>query len=87
MQLGFKPRAARAALEEVCAHVGADADVASLVKTALDRERNANAAPDKRRHASRCCAGDHQLGYTRAVAMRPLPQRVPTWAQMRSSLR
>jgi Holliday junction resolvasome RuvABC DNA-binding subunit len=69
MQLGFKARAARAALEEACAHLGADADVALLVKTVLDRERNAKAAPKTSEHthrdAAQAIAG---LGFTRLVA-------------------
>jgi Holliday junction resolvasome RuvABC DNA-binding subunit len=39
MQLRFKARAARAAAEAACAHVGADADVGTLVKAALDIDR------------------------------------------------
>jgi Holliday junction resolvasome RuvABC DNA-binding subunit len=46
MQLGFKARAARAALDEARAHVGGDACVAMLVKTVLDQQR---AAPDPSR--------------------------------------
>jgi Holliday junction resolvasome RuvABC DNA-binding subunit len=75
MQLGFKARAARAALNEVCAHVGADdvasLDVASLVKAVLDLERNAPATPasassdDQRRDAVSALV---QLGYARPIA-------------------
>jgi Holliday junction resolvasome RuvABC DNA-binding subunit len=39
--LGFTARAARAALEEASAHVGADADVPQLVRAALDVSRSA----------------------------------------------
>lgn len=35
MQLGFRPRAARQALDEACAHVGTDATVVALVEQAL----------------------------------------------------
>ena len=35
MQLGFKPRAARQALDAACAHVGTDASVVALVEQAL----------------------------------------------------
>lgn len=35
LQLGFKPRAARQALDAACAHVGTDATVAALVEQAL----------------------------------------------------
>jgi hypothetical protein len=69
MQLGFKARAARSALQEVCAHVGAGADVASLVKAVLDGERDAKPEPatseDMHRDAANAIAG---LGYTRAIA-------------------
>jgi Holliday junction resolvasome RuvABC DNA-binding subunit len=70
MGLGFRARAARAALEEVCAHVGADADVAVLVKAVLDRQRSVQAARptstnDMQRDAIEAIA---TLGYTRSLA-------------------
>ncbi len=46
MQLGFKARAARHALETVSAHVGADADVATLVQAVMKRTRNAELVHD-----------------------------------------
>jgi Holliday junction resolvasome RuvABC DNA-binding subunit len=71
MQLGYKARAARAALDGACAQVGGDADVAMLVKAVLARQR-ANpdrscliADDDVRGDATKALA---QLGYSRAVA-------------------
>jgi Holliday junction resolvasome RuvABC DNA-binding subunit len=69
MQLGFKARAARAALDAACAHVGADADVAMLVKTVLaqhraDRERPTS-EEDLLVDAEKALT---QLGYSRPIA-------------------
>ena len=52
MQLGFKARAARAAVEAACAHVGADADVASIVKAALQRTEPSHTTTSLRRTMS-----------------------------------
>jgi Holliday junction resolvasome RuvABC DNA-binding subunit len=69
MQLGFKARAARAALDAACAYVGADADVAMLVKTVLDQQRadlgRPTSADDLLVDAEQALS---QLGYSRAVA-------------------
>jgi Holliday junction resolvasome RuvABC DNA-binding subunit len=75
-QLGFKARAARAALEQATAHVGTDADVAQLVHAALQLSR-----PDEREitAATRDTVGEDemtklatqalvQLGYPRPIA-------------------
>ncbi|HEY5923235.1 MAG TPA: hypothetical protein VIV11_16260, partial [Kofleriaceae bacterium] len=43
IQLGYKARAARRALEEACAHVGTDADIPTIVKAVLDADRNGGA--------------------------------------------
>jgi len=77
LQLGFKARAARAALEQASAHVGADADVSQLVQAAL--KLNRPDAPEVTASATRDSVGDNemakiatqalvQLGYPRPVA-------------------
>jgi 5-methylcytosine-specific restriction endonuclease McrA len=69
MQLGFKARAARAALDAACAHVGADADVAMLVKAVLDLGREGPLSSvdseDMRRDAMGALVG---LGYSSQTA-------------------
>jgi Holliday junction resolvasome RuvABC DNA-binding subunit len=70
MQLGYKARVARAALNEVCAHVGADTEVAALVKAVLDRERDTlpgSATADDNRRDAACALV--QLGYPRPIAV------------------
>jgi Holliday junction resolvasome RuvABC DNA-binding subunit len=71
MQLGFKARAARAALNAACAHVGSAADVAMLVKAVLDQRRPdldpaySSAETDLRADATQALT---QLGYSRPIA-------------------
>jgi Holliday junction resolvasome RuvABC DNA-binding subunit len=71
MQLGFKARAARAALNAARAHVGSDADVAMLVKAVLAQRRPdldpscSNAETDLRADATQALT---QLGYSRPIA-------------------
>ena len=77
-QLGFKAHAARAALEQASAHVGADADVAQLVRAALELSRPD--APEVTISATRDTVGENemtkmatqalvQLGYPRPIAI------------------
>jgi Holliday junction resolvasome RuvABC DNA-binding subunit len=77
-QLGFKARAARAALEQATAHVGTDADVAQLVHAALQLSRPD--APEVTAAATRDTVGGDemtklatqalvQLGYPRPIAI------------------
>jgi len=69
MQLGFKARAARAVLEEACAHVGADADIPTLVKAALDLSRRSAPREDSSIDVSaQAKQALVQLGYPSAVA-------------------
>ncbi len=65
--LGFTARAARAALEEASAHVGADADVPQLVRAALQVGRSTapNREPEMTKMATQALI---QLGYPRQVA-------------------
>jgi hypothetical protein len=71
MQLGFKARAARTAVDAAYAHAGGDADVAMLVKMVLDQQP---AEPD--RSCSKTADDFHgqatkaltQLGYSRSIA-------------------
>ncbi|HEY5923491.1 MAG TPA: hypothetical protein VIV11_17545 [Kofleriaceae bacterium] len=49
IQLGYKARAARRAIEAVCAHVGTDADIATIVKAVLDADRNGARLGDSER--------------------------------------
>jgi Holliday junction resolvasome RuvABC DNA-binding subunit len=77
VQLNFKARAARAAAEAACAHVGADADIGMLVKAALELERS-RLAPGSQQHVTG--QSDHdthiadakqalvQLGYSAVIA-------------------
>jgi hypothetical protein len=76
-ELGFTARAARDALEEVSAHVGADADVPQLVRAALEASRFT--APDRMSSVTRETLPEYemtklatqalvQLGYPRPVA-------------------
>jgi Holliday junction resolvasome RuvABC DNA-binding subunit len=71
MQLGFKARAARTALDEACAHGGADADVAMLVRTVMsqqreDREPSQSTTVDELRDdATKALV---RSGYPRAIA-------------------
>jgi len=76
-QLGLSARAARAALEQASAHVGADADVAQLVQAAFELSRPH--APEVTESATRETVGEDamtkmatqalvQLGYPRPVA-------------------
>jgi hypothetical protein len=76
-QLGFKARAARAALEQATAHVGTDADVAQLVHAALQLSRPD--APEVMAAATRDIVGEDemttlatqalvQLGFPRPIA-------------------
>jgi Holliday junction resolvasome RuvABC DNA-binding subunit len=77
-QLGFKSRAARAALEQASAHVGTDADVPQLVRAALQLSRHD--APDATVSTTRDTVGEDevtkmarqalvQLGYPRPIAV------------------
>jgi Holliday junction resolvasome RuvABC DNA-binding subunit len=77
-QLGFKARAARAALEQASAHVGTDADVPQLVRAALQLSRHD--APAGTASATRDTADEDevtklatqalvQLGYPRPIAV------------------
>jgi Holliday junction resolvasome RuvABC DNA-binding subunit len=77
-QLGFKARAARAALEQATAHVGTDADVAQLVHAALQLSRPD--APEITAAATRETLGEDemtklatqalvQLGFPRPIAI------------------
>jgi Holliday junction resolvasome RuvABC DNA-binding subunit len=69
MQLGFKARAARAALDAVCAHVGGDADVPLLVKTVLQQQQSGLAPPaSKQDLESDARKAITQLGYSPAIA-------------------
>lgn len=70
MQLGYKGRAARKALEEVSVHVGAGADVASLVETVLERDRRSNDALDHEDVFALVKQALVQLGYPAAIAAR-----------------
>jgi Holliday junction resolvasome RuvABC DNA-binding subunit len=71
MQLGFKARAASAALNAARAHVGDDADVAMLVKAVLDQRRPdfdpacSNSKTNSRDDATQALT---QLGYSRPIA-------------------
>jgi hypothetical protein len=69
MQLGYKARAARAALDDACAHVGGGADVAMLVKTVLARQHQGLGGPtsdeDVQSDATKAIT---QLGYPHAIA-------------------
>jgi hypothetical protein len=68
MQLGYKARAARAALDAACAHVGGDAEVALLVKTALKQRvdlQRPGSDDDLQADATKALT---QLGYSHALA-------------------
>jgi hypothetical protein len=68
MQLGFKARTARAALDAACGHVGSDADVALLVKTVLKLRaavEPSTSDDDLQADATKALA---QLGYSHAIA-------------------
>jgi Holliday junction resolvasome RuvABC DNA-binding subunit len=69
MQLGYKARAARLALNDACADVGGDADVATLVKTVLARQRAGLEVPRSQDnlHVDATNAIT-QLGYSRGIA-------------------
>ena len=72
-QLGLSARAARAALDQVHAHVGADVDVAQLVQAAFEQSRRQSAeattseavSEDATKMATQALV---QLGYPRPVA-------------------
>jgi Holliday junction resolvasome RuvABC DNA-binding subunit len=71
MQLGFKARAARVALGAAAAHVGTDADVATLIKVVLELQRDGDL--DSRSRTQDGLRDDAakalvQLGYTQAIA-------------------
>jgi Holliday junction resolvasome RuvABC DNA-binding subunit len=70
MQLGFKARAARSAVEAACAHVGAGADVATIVKAALQQQRSQSAEPDDKACNIVADAKQalRQLGYPSSIA-------------------
>jgi hypothetical protein len=73
MQLGFKARAARAAVDAACADLGTDADVSSIVKAALQRRPTAEAEDhdsDRRDPVDLADAKQalRQLGYPRVIA-------------------
>lgn len=65
MQLGFKARAARCALDEARAHVGGEADVATLVKAVLSATKSEDDADDVPDLAKRALI---QLGYKATIA-------------------
>jgi Holliday junction resolvasome RuvABC DNA-binding subunit len=69
MQLGFKPRAARQALEQACAHVGTDASAVTLVEQALAMTRPDPAADPASQTAE--LVGDSAM---RAMAKQALMQ-------------
>jgi hypothetical protein len=70
MQLGFKARAAKAAAEAACAHVGSDADIPTIVKAALQRQHPpaAGAVSTAATLASEAKQALRQLGYPAGVA-------------------
>jgi len=69
MQLGYKARAARKALEAVSVHVDADADIRTIVRAVLARDRAA-AACDSRDVFALAKQALAQLGYPATVAAR-----------------
>ncbi|HEY5944714.1 MAG TPA: HNH endonuclease signature motif containing protein [Kofleriaceae bacterium] len=66
MQLGFKARAARTAAEAACAHVGADADVGTIVKAALQLNRHETTVATAR--IDEATQALVQAGYPRAIS-------------------
>jgi Holliday junction resolvasome RuvABC DNA-binding subunit len=68
MQLGFKARAARAALDEACAHVGTDADIPTLVKAVLDTTRQPATSEEPTDLDTEAKQALVQLGYPSGVA-------------------
>jgi Holliday junction resolvasome RuvABC DNA-binding subunit/5-methylcytosine-specific restriction endonuclease McrA len=68
MQLGFKARPARRALEEVRAHVGGDADVATLVGAVLGMDRGGGKASDANDVSMLAKQALVQLGYPAGIA-------------------
>jgi Holliday junction resolvasome RuvABC DNA-binding subunit len=70
MQLGYKARAARKALEEVSAHVDANADIADLVEAVLARDRRADRMSEHDDVFALAKQALIQLGYPAAIATR-----------------
>jgi hypothetical protein len=70
LQLGFKPRAARRALEMARTHVGRDADVPELVQAVLAMNRDAAIDEDDADTPTRAKRALVQSGYSTAIAAR-----------------
>jgi Holliday junction resolvasome RuvABC DNA-binding subunit len=70
MQLDFKAKAARAAVDAACAHVGADADIPTIVKTALQlaRQSTMRGKAVGSSHVADAKQALRQLGYRSAIA-------------------
>jgi hypothetical protein len=72
MQLGYKGRGARKALEEISSHVGADAEVASLVEAVLARDRGASDTSNDEDVFALAKQALVQLGYPASIARRAI---------------
>ncbi len=72
MQLGYKSRAAGKALEDVSAHVGADADIATLVRAVLARDRSHDSTPADEDVFPLAKKALVRLGYPAAIAAQAL---------------
>ena len=76
-QLGYKTRDARRALARVCAYVGTDADIPTLVRAVLDLNRQASHSqhPDDESPASLATRALVQAGFSAALATQAVAQR------------